>query len=82
MGYFVRRVTGYFVFLAVLGALSTLAVNTDTSPGDNSLTGTHGAAVGISILFIALMASWIVRYSMRRHAKLRSKMRRARVRIH
>ena len=76
MGYFARRVVGYFVFLSVLGALSTLVVNTD-SAGGTSLTGTHGAIVGVGILFTALMSSWIVRWTMRRRSKMRARIRRA-----
>ena len=79
MGYFARRVVGYVVFLAVLGALSTVVVDTNSASGGTSLTGTHGAIVGVGILFTALMASWIVRWTMRRQTKMRERLRRTRL---
>ena len=71
MGYFVRRIVGYLVFLTVLGSLSTLVVNANAASGGTALSGTHGAIAGIGILFTALVSSWIVRWTMRRHTKLR-----------
>jgi UPF0716 family protein affecting phage T7 exclusion len=69
MGYFARRIVGYIVFLAVLGFLSTLVVNADSSSGGTLMTGTNGAKIGIAVLFASLMCSWIVRWVMRRHSK-------------
>ena len=70
MGYFVRRIVGYIVFLAVLGFLSTLVVNADTASGGTLMAGTNGAKIGIVVLFVSLMASWVVRWMMRRRTKL------------
>ena len=78
MGYFARRAVGYIVFLAVLGALSTLVVDTNSASGGTSLTGTHGAIVGVGILFTALIASWVVRWTMRRRTKMRARLSRTR----
>jgi len=71
MGYFARRVVGYVVFLSVLGLLSTMTVDADNASGGTLLTGTHGAVAGVSILFVALLSSWIVRWEMRRRTKIR-----------
>jgi len=79
MGYFARRIVGYFVFLAVLGLLSTLVVNANSASGGTLMTGTSGAKIGIGVLVASLMCSWIVRWTMRRHSK-RMRMMRAHVR--
>jgi uncharacterized membrane protein HdeD (DUF308 family) len=70
MGYFVRRIVGYIVFLSVLGFLSTLAVNADSASGGTLMTGTNGVVIGVLVLFASLMCSWIVRWMMRRRSKL------------
>jgi hypothetical protein len=71
MGYLARRIVGYIVFLSVLGALSSLAVDVNSASGGTALSGRNGAIAGVSILFTALIASWIVRWTMRRRTKLR-----------
>jgi len=76
MGYIARRIVGYFVFLAVLGLLSTLVVNANSASGGTLMTGTNGAKIGIAVLVASLMCSWIVRWTMRRHSK-RMRMLRA-----
>ncbi len=75
MGYLVRRIMGYVVFFAVLGILSWVAVTADASAGGTLLTGTSGAVIGIAVLFTAFLASWMVRFSMRRRERLRRKLR-------
>ena len=74
MGYFARRVVGYIVFLTVLGVLSTMAVNADDASGGTLLAGTGGAVTGIAILFVALLCSFGVRWTMRRRVKLRRRL--------
>ena len=69
MGYFARRLVGYFVFLTVLGLLSTLVVNADSASGGTLMAGTNGAKIGITVLFASLICSWIVRWTMRRHSR-------------
>ena len=76
MGYIARRIVGYFVFLAVLGLLSTLVVNANSAAGGTLMAGTNGAKIGIAVLFVSLICSWIVRWTMRRHSK-RMRMLRA-----
>ncbi len=70
MGYFARRIVGYVVFLAVLGFLSTLAMNADSASGGSLMAGTNGAVIGVLVLFASLMCSWIVRWMMRRRSRL------------
>jgi len=79
MGYFARRIVGYTVFLAVLGFLSTLAVNADSASGGTLMAGANGAKIGIAVLFASLMCSWIVRWGMRLHSK-RARLLRAHLR--
>ena len=71
MGYVVRRIIGYGVFLAVLGVLSTLALDANSASGGTALSGSRGVIAGGAILVIALMFSWGVRWSMRRATQLR-----------
>ncbi|TLZ70658.1 MAG: hypothetical protein E6K10_07340 [Methanobacteriota archaeon] len=79
MGYFMRRIVGYIVFLSVLGLLSTTVVNADNASGGTLLSGTSGAATGVSVLLIALLCSWGVRWEMRRRTK-RTRLRRLSIR--
>jgi len=70
MGYFVRRIVGYGVFLSVLGVLTTLVVDANSASGGTALSGNRGAIAGGAILVIALVSSWVVRWSMYRGARL------------
>src|SRR2546428_11285005 len=69
MGYFARRIVGYFVFLAVLGFLSTLVVNADSAAGGTLMAGANGAKNGVAGPFVSPICSWVVRGAMRRHSQ-------------